>query len=485
MKIQLIVPSGYQGIKESIPFLPTLGVGYVASAVEAAGHQVSVIDNFIENLREKEIIKRVAGYGADIVGLSFGSENRFEAFSLSEKIKKVLPDALVVAGGPHPTLAAEDMLKNIGSVDIAVIGEGEEAIVDLINLKCGRKEAGKIEGVAYRDAGKIKLASPRRQISDLDSLPYPARHLFGDWPEKSGILIRGKSLRIGHLMTSRGCVFKCNFCSESRIWQNKIRFRSPESVVGEIRHLVDEWKMQAYWFYDSVFTTDPRRVIDICDLIIKRGLVLPWRCNIRVDNMSKELLAKMKEAGCYLVGLGVESGSDRILKEVINKRINTGQVRDCIRWCKELDIIPHAFFVLSHPTEGMEEARLSIDLMKEFYVEKEGRGSVGLGIMRIYPGTDIEKKAHDQGILPKDYSWTKRYKDLESLPMQGDVPVYTDRLSMKEMSGLIFQWQQISCDPFLKRIPYIFRDLLTFRGLIKYFYFGLAFIKVKLFGIKD
>lgn len=486
MRIQLVVPTG---IKDSISPMPSLGVSYIASVLDQEGHDVNVIDNFLECLSEKNILKRIGQFEPDIVGLSFGTENRFAAIKLASSLKKNFPTIPVVVGGPHPSLAWEDLLLNVPSIDVVAIGEGEDTAVDLINYYREKKDLRDVPGIAYREGNRIVHTTPRPHKMNLDELPFPARRFFGKWVEKSKIRIAGKEHSVAQIMTTRGCPHSCNFCAESLMWQKKVRARSVDDVLQEIKHLVTVDGIESIWFCDSTFNLSEKRVHGLCDLMIAENVTPPWSCLIRVDKMNKELLQKMKQAGCYSVALGVESGSNRILREVVGKNTTVEQARDVLKWCKELKIEPHGFFILSHPTETLNEAKMSIQLMKEFLVPGWAKESIKLGGMRIYPGTEIEVIARERGLLPRDFSWTKKYSNVVKLGMRGDVPLFLDKLSLGELSDLIFEWQEITKDPFIKRIPTIFSnlftvDLFTVGGIRKYSLYIRAFLKVMLSTLK-
>lgn len=487
MKVMLIVP--YQFVqrrwsKDNI--MPPLGVASLGAVLEKAGFKVEIVDTFIEDYDFEKLRKRFLKSKPNIVGVSFTTENRFEAFKTMETAKQALPNCFVVAGNAHSSLTQEDSLDNCKALDAIVNGEGEYTFLELCRAVRGSKKIDRIQGISYRKNGKPVTNPPRLAIQNLDRLPMPARHLLNMKKYRLTLDVLGiGKLPAANLITSRGCPMGCNFCSIARTWGLKYRARSAKKVVDEIEHVMKEYGVRAIWFFDATFTTNPRRVEEVCDLIIKKGIKVYWHCNITVNSVNRELLKKMKEAGCYEVAFGVESGSQRILNEVVGKRITIKQVRDVMKWCREFRIQPHAFFIVSHPKETMEDVRKTLDLMREL---KAQGATLGLGVMRIYPGTRIEDAAREKGIISNDFTWTKPYKETVSLPSaQGNAPIFIDRLTWKQISEVMVEYAQLDGFPIMKSIPGIFRDIRSPRDVWKYAVLLYTFMKLRvgrLFGSK-
>lgn len=483
LKILLIIPPGgyYAERWKKGTLMPSLGICYIASVLEKNGHLVEIIDAHIEGFSFKKLLSQLKNSKPDLVGVTFTTENRFQGFNVIRKIKQALPNTLICAGGPHVSLAAEDTLSNIPELDFIVRGEGEETISELVNTITEKKLLENVKGISYRVGNKIYHNPPRTLIQNLDNIPFPARHLV-PWEKYNFILEvpdRGK-LQTANLMTSRGCPFNCNFCASSKMWGRTCRTRSVDNILEEIEILRNKYKIEALWIFDDTFTVNKKRVQEFSNKLLERRWNLSWFCEVRVDTVDKELLTLMKKSGCYSIGFGVESGSQRILDEVIGKRIDLEQVREVAKTCKELGIISNPFFIFSHPGETKEDIEKTMDMIRTW----PKPSSISLSLLHIYPGTKLEEIAKIKGILPKDFSWTKENDPrITVLPTaQGNVPIFIDKLSLRELSGYIFQWRERHGYRILKKIPEVILNIHSIKDLSRYFNILLGYIHYKLFS---
>ncbi len=509
MKVMLLVPPGgyYAERWSKGSLMPPLGLGYLAAVLEENDIPVEVIDAYVEGYSLEELGERLEKSKPDIVGITITTENRFEGFDTAVMVKETLPRAIVVAGGPHISLAAEDTLRGIPQIDLAVRGEGEYTLLDIVRaieaeggilpstspIFRGRnpplhssyiKGSGfeNIAGLSFRRGNDIIHNPPRPPIRDLDSIPFPARHLF-PWDKYNFYLdVPGKGrLPAANIITSRGCPFSCNFCASSSMWGRRYRTASPERVIEEIELLKRDYKAKAIWFFDDTFNLEKRRTEKICDLMIERSLNLYWYCEIRVDILTKDLLAKMKEAGCYCVAFGVESGSQRILDEVIGKGINIEQARRTVKWCRELGLLANPFFILSHPSETIKEAEKTMSLIREFSPNSQ----VSLSLLHVYPGTKLEETAKEKGIIPPGFSWTDRnMSGVITLPSsQGNVPLFIDQLTWEDISHYLFKWASLQNYSVLKRIPQALKSIRNWDDFRRYWTMFRAYVRHRLGGV--
>jgi radical SAM superfamily enzyme YgiQ (UPF0313 family) len=214
--------------------------------------------------------------------------------------------------------------------------------------------------------------------------------------------------------------------------------RSPENVVDEIEAHVRERGARVVFFYDDTFNASPNRVERICDLILERKLDIFWRAEVRLDLITRPLLEKMKRAGLFHISFGIEAGSERVRREVIHKMVEIEDFHNLVRWCRELGVIPNVFFIFSHPTETWEEALETAAIIDRYRKEVEA----SVAVLHVYPGTPLEATAKGLGLLPEDFTWTKRYRSrVVTLPSaQGDVPLFLDKLTWSQVSELLFRW---------------------------------------------
>jgi len=486
MRVQLFIPpGGYVAERWSKgSSMPPLGILSIAAVLEKEGIEVEVVPADVLGLSWADIEERIRSYRPDIVGVTTSTENRFQSFELIRRARRARPEALTVMGGPHASMAAEDTLIHLPELDVVVRGEGEITTVDLCRKLEGAADRGtalaRVTGISFKQDGRVVSNAPRPLLADLDSLPFPAFHLIpfekynftvdvpghGPWPAVN-------------IMTSRGCPFSCNFCATPVNWGRKVRMRSPKNVMDEVEQLVARYGARVIFFYDDTFNVSAKRVEEMCGEIRARKLDILWRAEARLDLMTKPLLARMKEAGLFHISFGLEAGSERVRNEVINKKIEIADFHNMIRWCRELEVVPAVFFIFSHPTETWDEARETIALIEQYKGQIEGTVS----ILHVYPGTPLERTALDMGLLPRDFSWTKRrFSKIITLPMaQGDVPLFVDKLTWSQVSELVFRWSfSARKTSVLRKIPKAVKHIHSFGDLRRYAIMAWVYARLKL-----
>ena len=485
MKVQLFVPpGGYFAERWSKgSSMPPLGLLYIAAVLEKDGHEVRIVPSDILKLSWEQIKKEILNFEPDIIGVTSTTENRFQSIKLIKTAKKTYPRALTVLGGPHASMAAEDSLEHLPELDLVVRGEGEMTMLEL----CRTLEKDKniesvvsLPGMTLRVNSQIKTNPVHPPIQNLDSLPFPAFHLVPFEKYNFFFEVPGEGhLPAINLMSSRGCPFNCNFCATPINWGRAVRMRSPQNVIEEIEFLIQKYGVQVIFFFDDTFNANPKRTEQICDLIIQRNLNIFWKCDVRMDLIDKPLLMKMKQAGLFHLSFGLEAGTERVRNEIVNKKINIDDFHRLIDWCNELNIVPNAFFIFSHPTETWMEAQETIKII-EHYKEKI---EPGIAILHVYPGTPLEKTAKELGVLPEDFSWTRKSrKKVITLPVaQGDVPLFIDKLTWAQISELIFRWSESGGKTtILRKIPQIISKIRSLGDIKRYLIMSFVYVRLKI-----
>ncbi|MEM2968486.1 MAG: radical SAM protein [Candidatus Bathyarchaeia archaeon] len=348
----------------SVPMkLPPLGLSYVAAALEKAGFKVEMLDNYLLRKPINEVAELVKHANPEIVGMTCSSASYPRCVETAKAIKEALPSCIIVVGGWHPSYVPDSMLQH-PEIDYVVMGEGERAMVELAAcLTKGDEAAAKqVAGVAYRHSGKI-VQTPQKFITNLDELPFPARHLLPmHLYEKEIPYLKAKPFTTMNIV--RGCPFNCVYCETRRLWGQTCRAFSPPRVVDEIVHLTEKYGIRGIYFVGDNFTINKKRTMELCELIKKSQLDIEWVCDTRADMISRELLQAMKEAGCRTIWFGVESGSPRIL-EKINKGITKEQTAQAFKLCREAGIQIASSFIMGIPGETLEDIELTYKFAKK------------------------------------------------------------------------------------------------------------------------
>jgi len=334
--------------KNILSAYPPLGLEYLAASLENKGNTAEIIDLDAENVTREKLKNCLMNI--DAVGIGVYINNYKIAADIVNKIKEIDSDIPLIIGGPHCTLLKENIFTHIPNADISVESEGEYVIPDLISYFKGEKNLSDIHGINYKENNQIKSSKPLQVIDDLDSLPFPARHLtekydYGtfDWG------LRPKK-KFTTMISSRGCPFKCRFCTRfGNIKGWSYRRRSVANIIKEIQEISEKYK--SIMIVDDNFLADKKATHTIMDKLIELDLNLElYVLGARVDTAEPDLYKKMKKAGVKYVCFGIESGNQDVLN-YYNKKINLSQVRKAVTLSREMDFITQGFFIFGAPME--------------------------------------------------------------------------------------------------------------------------------------
>jgi anaerobic magnesium-protoporphyrin IX monomethyl ester cyclase len=309
------------------------------------------------------------------------------AMKLITIAKEVQPTAVTMLGGSHGTFWDENALNEYPALDIVVRREGEQTLIEILEKLESQSSLSNVLGITYRDGEKTVRNEDRPFIEDLDALPFPAHHLL----PLEKLKHNGKLLV--PLVSSRGCVFWCDFCSTVRMFGRGYRMRSPKNVVDEMQYVHEKLGVDQVTFYDDAFSVDRNRVVKICEELHSRKLKIMWDCGTRVDMVDRELMQIMKDAGCIAVWLGVESGSEAMLG-AMNKSIKLDQTRKAYKTAQKVGLITIANVVLGFPGETEQTAKETVQFLKQLNPD-----DVGFYIATPYPGTPMYEQVIKNGWL--------------------------------------------------------------------------------------
>jgi anaerobic magnesium-protoporphyrin IX monomethyl ester cyclase len=406
MKFSFISASPNEGIDEregrkSIAAFPPLSLLYLAGALKEIGVEASILDQPALGLTVEETVRWVEKENPDVLGFSTLTSSGQTAARISNKVKEKRPDVTTVFGNHNATFNAERILRKYPSVDIIVRGEGERTVVELAECLKSEGDLKNIRGINFRNEGKMVSTPDQPLIKDLDSIPFPDRKLIdADYH----CVIAGANIapkKFTSIVTSRGCVYNCRFCSCTEIAKNRWRPRSAENTVEELQLLSGEGYKQLI-FVDDAFTMNPKRVIEICRGIRREKLDLEWICEGRVDICSYDMLHEMVQAGCKVLYLGIENANQRILN-YYNKRVTPEQSETAVRTAKKagVDVVAGSF-IIGAPDETREEMWNTVKFAQRVPIDIPQ-----FNILGAHPGNDIWNEFVAKGFLDPEKWWEK------------------------------------------------------------------------------
>ncbi len=377
-----------------------VGLGTLNALLRARGFD-SRLANF-SRFRWKEIETEFRDLRPRLLGISLFTFNRHAALRIARAAKRVDPGIFVVAGGPHATHLAEHVLADHPSLDAVVLGEGEETLLELCRTLAAGRDPEKVAGLVLRGSRGTLRTLPRAPVQDLDLLPHPAAHY-----ESIGV---DRYAQFEFLITSRGCPARCTFCSTPEFWGTRLRFRSADHVLEELRLLQERFGHVTVSFRDDTFTVDKKRTIDLCRKILESGLHLLWDCQSRVNAVDEERLLWMRRAGCQHIQYGVESGSERVLRK-LNKGIDLEQVVTACDLTRRVGMELSVYLITGADGETSEDVTATLRLIRRI---RPHDGIVSPLV--VYPGTalyeeakrvkgcddSIWERSHMEGLLVRD-----------------------------------------------------------------------------------
>lgn len=373
MKVLLVMPpiaisQGYYSSGGDFEF--PVSICYLAALIEKIGKKVEIFDGRLSKNLLKDFSNLLERGNFDIVGFSTVTPSTTNTMRLAAAVKQKKPGTITIIGGVHPTVIGPKVLEQMRDIDIAVFGEGEQTIAELLRNLETNQPLSDVCGLAFRKGSSIVQTGRRELIKDLDSIPFPAYHLadISKYGTNPGLFVEKPIIAI---ITSRGCPFNCNFCADSVVWQHRCRLRRAQKVVDEMEFLVKDYRVKEIKFFDDTFTIDRARAVEICNEILKRNLRVIWRCASRVDRIDLELLKLMKKSGCCSISFGLESGSDEMLKRM-NKGTTVQQGRTAVRLAKQAGLWVNGLFMLNYPGETVETVEQTIRFSRELDLDYAG-----------------------------------------------------------------------------------------------------------------
>ena len=376
------VPAGSVAIA---PPMPPMDILSLAAVAEAAGSRCTVIDYTLGRGTTDDLRRDMARIRPDVLVVSVTTPTLREDLGAFRAAKKTVPDVLTIAKGAHFLKYDAETLREVPDLDIIIRGEPEMTFRELLE---GRP-LDAVPGITWRSGSGIRRNPERPFLDDLDSLPFPARHLV-DMRRYA----RPDNGRLqGVIRVSRGCPHHCVFCLATPVSGGKVRMRSPENILTEIRQCIDRFGMRDFLFWSDVFNHDRPWVERLCSAIIDADLRISWASNLRADNVDEDLAVLMKRSGCHLASVGVESGSQEVLDR-IGKRLTLSQVRSAFAALKKAGIRTFAYYVFGLPWETRRSAEETI----RFALELDS-DYANFFAATAFPGTRLFERAVREGAV--------------------------------------------------------------------------------------
>lgn len=430
---------------------PPLGLAYLASSIRKAGQGVGIIDALKEGLHHDQVVRQTAGYS--VSGITCMSDHHLETIRLAQALKRA--GRLVWLGGPHVTALPKQSLEETGA-DAVFLGEAENTLPELLGAW---PEKPSLDGVLYA----VDESSPDWVLPpDLDQLPEPAWDLVppGSYP----IAPHGAMLHrfpAAPLITSRGCPFRCTFCTAPRFHRRKIRFRTPELVLDEIERLVRDFSVREIHFEDNNMASSRSHVSAICEGLLSRGIDVTWTCpnGVRTEGLDDDLLGLMKRSGCYMLAFGIESGNPELLRG-IKKDVSLENMLDAVRRASAAGIQTQGFFIFGLPGETQETMRRTIRVAVQSKLDR-----AQFHLLDVLPGSEMWDEFGQRRIA----GWERRgFQEVVWLPeglTEQDLIQAQKRAFRKFYLRFRILWSFLK-DLKLRQIPYFYRRLTDF-SLVK------------------
>ena len=376
---------------------PPLGIAYMAGVLQENHIDVEILDASAEDMDFKDVEKELLKRKPDLVALTALTTTIGRALETAQVVKETLPDSIVVMGGYHPTFNFIETLED-ENVDIVIRGEGEYIMLNLVQALENQSSLHDVKGIVFEDKNSKEIVvNPEAPlIQDLDELPFPALNLL---PMKKYRLL-DMDTHMTTMITTRGCPMQCSFCSSAAMHGKKIRERSVENIVDEIEYLKTNYDIDTIAFMDDTFTLKKRKVMAICDEILKRNIEIMWGCTSRVDTLDEKLLKKMKEAGCITIFIGVESADQQQLDNMC-KNTTIAKIENAFKIAHKLKIRTIASVALGMPGDTKEIMNKTVK-----FVHKLKPNYAIYSLATPYPGTRFYKEAFEKNLI-KIKDWSK------------------------------------------------------------------------------
>jgi anaerobic magnesium-protoporphyrin IX monomethyl ester cyclase len=444
LKVLLVDPP-FQIFMDFHRFYYPLGLAYIAAVLNLHGHNTRIYDaehstecksqNWLEASQNYHLYLEAINdeqcpewnkfrdmlriYKPQVVGITVLAVKTPVALRLASICKQVDKNIIVVVGGDHPTILPDEFLQS-KDVDFAVSGEGEHTMLDLIeSLGKGDNNFEQIDGLSFKKNGSIVKNKSRELFNDLDSIPFPSIESLLE-------LESYRPVDLGVIMTSRGCPYSCTYCGIANTSGQRVRARSIENVISEIKKLNQKYNVTYFSFRDASFTVDRGRTLRLCNRIMQENLQIQWECSTRMDLLDDELISAMKSSGCATIRVGIESGNERLM-HLMKRRLTLDQIKQGARLLNKHNIHWSAYFMFGVPGETKQTIKDTLKLISEIVPK-----FVTVSNYSLIPGTEMFREVVRLGLISENVDWAQESN-------QNLLKSYSADISHKEFEVLMEQ----------------------------------------------
>ena len=344
------------------PYALPLGLAYLIAVLRKASHEVEVLDINGYRYGREEVEEKIKNMDYDMACTGGLLQTYKYMKFLTAALKKFHPNKPVVIGGNIANEISHLLFRHTNA-DIVMLGETEATICELADAVEKGTPLKNVDGLAYKEKGEIIRTNPRKIIQDVDSIPFPEYDLFPVEAYIKNYKKVAKNYRVMPMIITRGCPFVCKFCYHS-FMNEKARFRSPDNIIAEMKHLKEKYRINSIQFYDDLFLLNRKIVEELCDKMAEEKLNLRWHCLTRLEFLDEHLIKKMKKAGCFSISYGLESGSQTILDNM-RKGIKIKDAKETYKRIKRMGLKSAGTFIIGYPGENMKTIRETVDFCKE------------------------------------------------------------------------------------------------------------------------
>jgi anaerobic magnesium-protoporphyrin IX monomethyl ester cyclase len=412
----------------------------VLGAIARKHGDVRLLDGNVEEVTMDALLEDIAAFNPDIVLINTGFPSIEGDMEVASAIKDRYSDKKLVSYGVYFTLLEDAAMRNYPFLDFGIIGEPETTFKELMErLSANNNDYSDIQGLVYKGLRGLTMNAKRDLIENLDSLPLPARDLLKN--ERYRLPHNGKTFTL--INSARGCPFNCIYCIVTPYYGKSVRRHSIAYIMQEIRECKKTYGIEEFLFWEEVFSLDKEFVKELCDALLEEQINIRWAATTRVDTLDEETLRKMKDAGCYLLGLGIESGNQEILDAAKKKQTIEG-IKQAVELCKKVKLQTMGHFIFGLPGETRQTAQKTIDFML----------GLGLDYMQAYCAVPYPKTEFGRIALEKGWVSTL---DWVKYDFGGDSIVNTDTMSAKETT----YYRKKAFRSFYFRPMYAFKKVIT------------------------